>query len=177
MTGELRKPQFVVVNKTFAVQLATVDAHTTTEGPFVETLVARDISTDIKQAVGRNKVFIAFVQRTLVHSSDATIHLPTVVLQRHIANIIAQRVQLEIESVFIWRLLVFLPLVLLVANDCFQITRRQIEGVVGNGFVVINLLERQHLSIGLDVGRFRNQFTRFLIALTLDNTRSKMVIA
>ena len=59
--------------------------------------------------------------------------------------------EFEIELILIFIVLKLLTAVLLIADDRFQPTFRQVQRVVPYGFVVLNLLEGQGLRVGLYV--------------------------
>ena len=174
---EIRETLLVILHEFVAMQSAVVVAHTAIQRPaVVQRLRGGGIESEIKQSVVGNEVFLALVLRRLIHAADACRQLPTVPFAGDVTHVVGQRMQLEIQLVVVHRLLILLTAVLLIADDSFQIARREVQRIVPHDLVVFHLLEGQRLSITMTRPPvFMFQFARLGVTLALNDAWRQVV--
>ena len=97
--------------------------------------------TDVPQPISRNENLLAQVLRALPHAANAGGKLPAVEVLYQIAHVVSQRVQTEVQTVFIGTFFILLALVLLIADGRFQTVLANPERVVPDSLVMVDVLE------------------------------------
>ena len=123
------------------MQASVVIPDAAVQCPAVYGLADGGIEADVKQAVVWYQVFLAQVLRLLPHAAHACRQFPALPFVGQVAHVVRQRVQLEVQFVFVSALLKLLAAVLLVAHNGFQIAALQVQRVVPDHLVVLYLLE------------------------------------
>ena len=94
---EIREAQFIILHQLIAMQVAMVITHATVQRPAVTQLLRGcGIEAEVKQAVVWNQVFLTLVARFLIHTTNTRREFPAVKLVGHVAQVVGQRVQLEV---------------------------------------------------------------------------------
>ena len=138
-TAEILEPSFQGI----AVQPSDISPDAASQVPPAELPADRPEDTGIQQIVRRDQILVPQVVRHLVHAADSRRIFPATCLFRQIFDVIGQGVQPEKQTTFIFRHLVFLPVVPLPAQQGLHPPGFQIEGVVQDRLVMIDMLERK----------------------------------
>ena len=105
----------------------------------------------VEELITRDEIFRALVHVALPHAVGTYGSLPSALFRQDVADVVVQRVEHHVQSRLVSALLVFLPAVLLIADDGVQCAVAEIVGVVAHHLVVVDLLERQCLAVALAV--------------------------
>ena len=114
-------------SQSIAVQHAAVKAYATLHMHWTDVVGRSHKSTHVPQPVGRNKHLFAQVLRALPHTPNARCKFPAVPVANQVAHVVSQRVQTEVQTVFVGRLFILLAPVLLIAYGSLQLVLTQPE--------------------------------------------------
>ena len=142
-----------------------------------QALACRSKASDVEEAVGGDEVFVALVERTLVHALDAGGELPFARCLQLVARIVGEGVELEVEPRLGGTLLVFPALVVLIAYKHLERAVAQQEGIVEQSLIVVDALEGHGEAVGLHVGGVGHEPACRLVAVALDHAGFEVEVA
>ena len=100
-----------------ASEVTVVETQATAQRPWPGFVGGRGKDTDVEEPIGRDEIFVAFVERPLPHAAQAGGDVQMVVDGQFVSHIVVEGVEHEIEARNVTTLLIFLPSVLLVGDD------------------------------------------------------------
>ena len=187
--GEIGEPLLPFLSEGFSVEVSVVEPESSAHAPLSEGFVGGGKESEVEQVVVGHEELLSFVSVGLPHAVDARCDAPSLEFGGEVMNIVVDGVErhVELSLVGFGHIFKFFPHILLVGDVGFELSRSDEEGVVGDGFVVIDLLARHHPCIGCGTIIYRlirlssiidrhDELTRFLIAFSFHDSRVDVVI-
>ena len=126
-----------------ATQPADIGPDTSGKRPCTQGFRGGGKEAGIQEAVGRNQVLVPQVVALLRHAGHAESRFPVFAQGSLPTEVVIQRIEAEVETRFVRRLLEFLPAVLLPAEQELHVPATGMERIVRNDFIMPYLLEWQ----------------------------------